>query len=449
MTTFLPFATPARSPKVWYDYSALSASGYTIADQFGSATRKTEAATYNGRSCLKMTGIDSTLQLNVTKSTSLDLQADAEGVFLLLASPDPYALEQGSATLVYCFPETSAGSNTPDTTNHLRGGVWAQQEVGDGWVLCYVPFALMTVVGSAAVTDFRTKKLSRVGIRVTVTGVAKPDIYVGGVWVGGASRAKVVLSYDGCYISQKTLAKAAHDLYGIPGTLYVARANVDAGANYLTSADLDAFYADGWAIAGHSNSNVSLSTLSLQEQIDHIGAFREWARGRGYTRGDGHWAWAIDVGTANADATVRATCAEAMRQLRLKSVRVGGPGSGVTHLRSNALALDIDGADRPQTVYAPQMTASLTADNVRAYVTPAIASRMTMHLYAHEIAANQGATVSGSATNFVTPAVYDETTTGASQSVMPWLSMIRAMGLVDLVTIHDWYRGLTQPQAVA
>jgi hypothetical protein len=449
MPTFRALSAPAREPTVFYDYAAMTASGYTIADQFGTATRKSQAATYLDRSCIQMTGIDSTLQLNVTKTTALALQSDAEGVFVLLACSDPFLLEASTATRVYCYPETSPGSNTADTTNYIFGGIWAQQELGNGWVLAYVPFSLMTVAGTGAVTDFRTKKLSQVGIRVTVSGT-KPDVYVGGVWVGGATRAKCVLSYDGAYISQKTLGKVAHDLYEIPGTLYVPYSVIDSGANYLTSADLDTFYAAGWAIAGHSYSGVGLETLGEQQQLDEIGNFRRWSVGRGYTRGDGHWAWGYSVGTVNATESVRAICDRVMRASGLKSIRVGSAGSGLSHLRSNALGLAISGATDPQTIYSPQITSALTVAQIRAFVETGIRHRMPMHMYAHEIAANQGATVSGSATNYVTPTIYDQTTTpGTTQSVIPWIRSQIEAGMVDCVTVDDWYTGLTQPALVA
>jgi hypothetical protein len=452
MPTFAPFASPARASTQFYDCAALTASGYTIADQFGTASRKTQVATFSGRPCLQMTGLDSTLQLNITKDAALDFQRDAEGIYILLAASDPSLLEAGTATRVYCYPETSIGSNTPDTSNFTLGGIWATQEIGDHWVLCYVPFSLMTVTGTGSVTDHQNKKISRIGIRVTVASGTKPDVYVGGIWIGGASRAKCVLSYDGSFISQLNLAKPAHDLYGFPGTLYVAKHRVDTDANYLTSANLDTFYAAGWSISGHSFASAEGldSKPSSQAMVDEIGNFRAWALGRGYVRGDGHWAYGYTVPTTNASESVRAMVYAALKSSGLKTARVGGAGSGLSHLRSNALALGISGASDPQTIYSPQITSSLTIAQARAFVEAGIRHRMAAHIYIHEIAANQGATVSGSATNYVTPTNYDQTTTpGATQSLMPWLATQRRAGLVDVVSIDDWYRGLTQPTLVA
>ena len=435
-----------RVPTLFDDCTTTS----IVSDQFGSATRKSQLTTAGNRPCIQMTGLDGTLQVRWTKAAAISLQADAECIYVLMRCSDPYLLEQGTATQVYWFPETSAGSDTVDTTNTLNGGLWSVEEVGDGWTLVCVPFSLMTVAGSATVTDQRTKRTMRIAVRVTVASGTKPDVYIGGIWIGGAQRTKLVLAYDGCYISQKTLAKVAHDLYDIPGTLYVPWSVVDQSASYLSTSDLDVFYAAGWDICPHSFSGVALSTLTYQQMVDEIGNAQRAQLGRGYTRGVDHLAWAYNVGSSNADATIRANVYAALRASGVKTVRVGGAGSGLTHLRPLSQGLSLGTIeDLPKTIYSPQLTSGLSIAQARASVETMIRHRLPGHVYCHEIAANQGATVSGSASNYITPTNYDQTTTpGATQSWMPWLNTMRAQGSIDLVTISDWYTSLTQPALV-
>jgi hypothetical protein len=406
------------------------------ADQFGTGTRRTEAAVYLDRPCLRMTGLDSTLQVNRTLATSLALQPDAEAVYVLWSCSDVVSAETGTQMRCYIYPETSSGSNSPDLTNFIFGGMSCAGQLPNQWNLSCIPLSLLTTSGTGSVTDLRTKRVSRIGVRATVLSGTKPDFYIGGIWVGGATRTKVMLGYDGNYISQKTLAKPAHDLYGIPGTLFVAKHTLDSGANFLTSADLDTFYAAGWDICGHSwNFAIGWENLSTQQILDEIGSFRAWAKTRGYVRGDGHWAWPYSVASDNADAAIRARVAAAVQQSGLTSIRVGSAGSGLTFVRPPARALGIAGETGVGTVFSPQLTAALSVANWRAFLATPTLARLPVMLYAHEIAVNQAATVSGSATNFFTPANYDQTATpGATQSLMPWLASLRSSGLVDLTT---------------
>lgn len=429
-----------RDPVLFDDCTAMT----RWADQFGTASRKTQVSTYRGRSCLQMTGMDSTLQANCTLTASLALQKDAEAIYVLWASPDVVLTETSTRTRVYVYPETAAGSNTPDTTNYVQGEMSCAGQLPGQWNLSCVPLSKMTVAGSGAITDLQTKKVSRIGIRMTVASGTKPDFYLGGIWVGGATRAKVMLAYDGCYISQKTLAKVAHDLYDMPGTLYVAKHKLDSGAGYLTSADLDTFYAAGWDICGHSWSvdygYDDYRFNSAQQIADEIGNFREWARGRGFSRGDGHWAWPYSIAADNADQTTRLRAAEGIQKTGLKTIRIGSAGASITHLRPPAASLDLTGETGVGTVFAPQLTSSLSVAQARALITTATLTRLPVMVYAHEIAANQGATVSGSASNYITPTNYDQTTAGgATQSLMPWLNVQRGLGLLDVVTPSQFY----------
>ncbi|MDH4285431.1 MAG: polysaccharide deacetylase family protein, partial [Gallionellaceae bacterium] len=50
--------------------------------------------------------------------------------------------------------------------------------------------------------------------------------------------------------------------HGMKGTFYVNSNMIGAGGDYLTKAELDALYADGNEIAGHTINHVDLATLS-------------------------------------------------------------------------------------------------------------------------------------------------------------------------------------------
>ena len=49
---------------------------------------------------------------------------------------------------------------------------------------------------------------------------------------------------------------------GVTGTFYVNANLIGAGGGYLTKAELDALFADGNEIAGHTTNHVDLATLS-------------------------------------------------------------------------------------------------------------------------------------------------------------------------------------------
>lgn len=152
-------------------------------------------------------------------------------------------------------------------------------------------------------TDYFDSKLVRsAGV---LTGATSAQAVGSNVWMsflghGLARKSRFMVSLDGGYIGQKTIALPILQEYGIKATFYVQKYQLGQ-AGRISQSDLDLIYSLGHDVAMHSYSKdadftntTTWPTVTLQADITaELLAFRSWAAGRGYTRALDHYCAAI------------------------------------------------------------------------------------------------------------------------------------------------------------
>jgi hypothetical protein len=445
MAAFVPWsATPAsptdllQSATAFHSCAALVDGSNTASRfQIGAANSTVTAETVAGRAAIKLgelsdVGGFSSIMFTHTGPFAL---AGTRSIHFLLYCTNWLALSQFSAIQIQF---DNAGS--PDSTNYLSCVATPTAWVDGNWCLLTAQFSeagttSMSYVGTAATVQSQivTGNVRRVFIRVQ-TGAGVPDVFCGGVWFGGRSRPKAIISYDGCYVSQRDVALVKHQLYDIPGTLYVTR-NTLGTTGRISDADLDTFYAAGWAIAMHSQTSQGYEEFgSTQQIVDEIGSFQQWQASRGFKRGLGHLCWPYTAPTT-MNAAQRAVVMPALLQSGVKTIRHGASQSPVS-----AKNLVITGTgESPLHVFSPQLktngtpvTVATALEHLRA---PARAGSPA-HVYIHEVTPN-GSTGGGNGSSNSVGTNYwrDDFFSGSATAFMELMATDIAAGIYDGETI--------------
>ena len=222
--------------------------------------------------------------------SAMTLGPGQEQMSLLVWSADPMNLSTIQLVTVYL----DNGSSAPDGTNYLTSSAASTitNMIGGGWFLVTWNLRQMTPNGTAATcwANLNRGKIWSVVVRIQngqdTNSEDKDQCWLGGIFFGGRVRPRLILSFDGCYISQKNRILPDLLARGIPGTLYIARHKLGSGSGYFTESDVDTFYAAGWAVGEHSNGYATgydntTNFPTAQSMMDDSGAFQAWQKSRG------------------------------------------------------------------------------------------------------------------------------------------------------------------------
>jgi hypothetical protein len=357
--------------------------------------------TKDGRSAIKIGGLQDTsyafAQVQFARAgytvsgSALTLGPGQEQMSLLVWSADPMNLSTIQLMTVYL----DNGSGAPDGTNYLTGSATSAvtQMLGGGWVLFTWNLRGMTANGTASTcwANLNRGKIWSVVVRIQngqdTQSVNKTEVWLGGVFFGGRVRPRLILGFDGCYVSQRDTILPDLSALGIPATLYVARHKLG-GAGYFSEADIDTFYAAGWAIAQHSNGYATgydnaTNFPDASAILDDVADFQDWLQRRGWRRGLGHACWPYTDLTGMTQAR-RLVVAGALREAGLRTIRSTAAGIG-TLICGRANGLSALETAMPKTLYSPQLVNGLSPANALAYVKNTAGMGMHAHLYAHEV----------------------------------------------------------------
>jgi peptidoglycan/xylan/chitin deacetylase (PgdA/CDA1 family) len=244
----------------------------------------------------------------------------------------------------------------------------------------------------------------RLRIRVNAT-TGTPSATFCSLYAGVAQRPKVLVTFDDSWESQYSKAYSYMNSIGLTGTIYAIGSKIGT-ANYMTAANLDTVYAAGWDIGNHGSVDLtSLGTQSEQEtEINNEASFIT-----AYTRSNKHYAYPFGGYNDNARA--------ALAKL--------GYATGRTII------------DRPQanflderyllTRYGVYNTTSVAT--TKGYIDKAIAQGTAVLLNYHLIVDS-------------TADVATKVLTADFNEVMDYIKTKRDAGLIDCVTISEWYNGL-------
>jgi len=151
---------------------------------------------------------------------------------------------------------------------------------------------------SDPIVKVRLRVVAKTGLDASVTF----DPYIAGV----ESEPLVCITYDDTSPEPITLDKPIYDAAGIKATMFVNTAMVNEIAR-VTTAQLQAAYADGWAIGNHTHNHYDLTTKTYAEVVSEWQTAAAWLIANGMPR----CAYFGAYPDSAFDASVKAASAEA------------------------------------------------------------------------------------------------------------------------------------------
>lgn len=271
---------------------------------------------------------------------------------------------------------------------------------------------------------------AKTAVRFTLTntngGIAS-DVTIGGLWDGRKARAKAVLVFDDGFQSQYDEAFLYLNPLGIKATIGVAADYVGGtsvgGFPYMTSSTLDTIYAAGWDIATHGDVNHTGSSPNLANSLSaittEVARNRDYLITRGWTRAAFHYVYPGGLVGSNSEAALTACGMLTGRKVL--------SGRETTY----------DGLANPLQLLAYSIDSGNSVNAMKGQIMKTIITGGTVFLYGHRVVNALG----GDSSN-------EETVTNW-RSKMDYLNLCRSQGMIDVVTVSNWYLGLTQPTLVA
>lgn len=241
------------------------------------------------------------------------------------------------------------------------------------------------------------------GLRVQLGGTVGEvsTVHVDTLRHGDTARAKCILSFDDSRAAQFTEVFPRMKAYGWRGSLYLNPVSGGAG-DYLTFAQLDQMYAEGWDCCNHTVTHPDMRTLTVEQARAEIRGCQDWLEGRGYTRWNCHRHFCYPMGYYNAD-TLTALEAE-----------------GVLTARIWLLDLQANDLDSPYLMKAYDLAGRSLAVLLDA-IDAAMATGACIHIYGHRGDVEEG-------------------DYSVLEALLAYLDANRAS--IDVVTMAEWYAGL-------
>lgn len=308
------------------------------------------------------------------------------------------------------------------------------------WYFVSAPVASVSYGGGASATSWQTLSVTRILVQRFGTA-SEIAFFVGGVELCYPARPKLLLSFDGEYVSIRDYVKPLMDARGLIATMFVSWDVVGNGGR-MTLANLQTLVASGWDLGPRKWANASVGydnavTYPTPESIrsDIIRAQQACVSAGGTRLGSfvqcvpstNPWSGGNDLAT-------RARCEAGFLSAGVIAARLGTPvssGNG-NGIYTNQYSESGD-VGHLQLVYSRQLHDTVTAAAALADIDQAIQLGSTMSHYMHETAA-AGSNGVWSEANAL--AYLD----GVYQRVRK--------GLIDVVTWAQWVQGIKTSRAI-
>jgi peptidoglycan/xylan/chitin deacetylase (PgdA/CDA1 family) len=282
----------------------------------------------------------------------------------------------------------------------------------NGWNLLTVGKQQWTANGSANWAN----PIIRVRLSASVVGANQGVLWFDSIVIRKYTRPKVIFTFDDGSSSIYSEGFSYLDSKGIQATSYINSSTIDT-AGFQTSAQLLEMYNAGWDISNHTEDGTDLTTLTQAQMESSIRSCSEFISAAGMTRRNCHRHVAYPGGFYN-DVTLSAMAATGM--ITGRTVREG--------VESVPL-------DDVYTIGTRQIVNTTTLAVAKGYVTQAIGSGGTLVLLFHKIVAVPVTTLEWSISDF--------------QDLVDYIDLLRLGGVLDTMTMTEWYDGLTQSRSIA
>jgi peptidoglycan/xylan/chitin deacetylase (PgdA/CDA1 family) len=293
---------------------------------------------------------------------------------------------------------------------------WGVASLHNGWNFLSVTRSSWTNTGSEAWEN----TMVRLRVRIDTIAAQSSSVTFDSLYYGIYARPKVAITFDDCFSSAFTIGYPYMSTYGMKGTFGVISSLIDT-TNYMTLANLRTAYNNGWAMVNHTTTHPDLTVLSGQAAVQsEIAACTAYIRANDFDKGNSSRMVLYPTGTYN-DTVIAAAQAESM--LLGRSVKSRNQST-------------IKGIDSAYIIKAKELRSDTTTLTIaKAWVDNAVSNGETLHLFGHKLAAS--------------PAAYTEWSTSDFQSLIDYIQAYKNQGSLDVVTLPDWYNGLTSPRLLA
>jgi peptidoglycan/xylan/chitin deacetylase (PgdA/CDA1 family) len=251
----------------------------------------------------------------------------------------------------------------------------------------------------------------RTRCRVTATSGNDAIAYFDSYFLNPYSRPKIMFTFDDVYQTAYTVGFPYLRSKGLKATFYACGA-LAGTSSFLTREQLQDVYANGFDVANHTYSHPHLDLSTNDEIIYQLKTNDQWLRDNGFLRGVGHAAY--PYGGYND------TVINFEKGLQMKTARTSDLSARYYQLHGkglfNPFALKVVGVNQNQSLAT-----------MKAWVDTTIQTGGTCIFVFHDLVASAVAATEWNITDF--------------QDLVDYI--VRRQNVIDVVTISEWYNGLT------
>jgi len=268
-------------------------------------------------------------------------------------------------------------------------------------------------------------------IQISSRGTASvANCWIDSVYLNQRARSKILWTFDDALASVKDEAYDYMNPLGLKGTAFTPSNVLIAGSN-LTLADAQTMYANDWDIGNHSNSATELDGVSTAQGIANLDECRDYLIANGMPRGANFIAYPGNKSTVD----LRTAC--------LTNGYLWGRGSSTANDNYMPVIGHPDVEDQwPLERFGGWNVLAInetdydagagSGANIKASIDAAVKYGRTVFLMVHDIP------TSGATGNEINQANF--------QDLVDYTKAIQDAGKADVVTISQWYEGLSNPR---
>ena len=283
-----------------------------------------------------------------------------------------------------------------------------------GWNFLSIPRGGWTANGD----EVWSNTMVRLKLRVWVPADRTLNINFDSLYYGIYARPKVLITFDDGWTSAYTQGYAYMNPRGLKATYYIISNSLAAGSDsadgYMSLASAQAMYAKGNDIGNHTTDHSTLTTLSEADFNTKVGGCSTYLVNNGMPRAAYYLAY---VG-GSYDATVIT---------RAQS-------NNITHGRTIVTGTMpiIKGVVNHYLHKCYNISNTTTLDDVKGYISTAITNGETVTILFHKLVVSPKASTEWAISDF--------------QALIDYLKPKVDGNVLDVVTVSEWYKGLSSPR---
>lgn len=233
-------------------------------------------------------------------------------------------------------------------------------------------------------------------------------IYLDNITFGSYSRPKILINFDDGFKSSYEEGYKYLKSKNMKSTIYIIGSQID-GPSYMTQADLKSYYNEGNDLGNHSYSHINMATLGSQAEMEEeISYGRAFLDSQGFTRASDHFAY--------PNGSYNPTVLAAVKAQNVKTAR-----TVIKRIQANEL-------DNRYLLTMQLVTDETTLEATKMFVDRVIDGGGSFWFNFHKLVENPTANTEWKITDF--------------RALVDYIAKKRDQGLLDVVTVSEWYNGL-------